>query len=155
MVITDECTHPQGKVMDSQVIHTAPGLVEVAYRPELKAVYLKWFSEYDEGTGVRDAVHAALAFVRANKVQHWVVDVSTSPHALSDADYESVSGDEFRSEIQNSPLRKFVLLPPLPESGQDDGWVTDWEANTLAKFGDAVSAKVCNSAKAARAFLME
>lgn len=140
--------------MDRQIIHTAPGLVEVAYRPELKAVYLKWFSEYDEGTRVRDAVHAALEYVRANIVQHWVVDVSTSPHALSDEDYEWVSSDEFRSEIQNSPLRKFVLLPPLPESGQSDGWVADWETNTLAKFGDNVSAKVCDSAEEARAFLM-
>lgn len=80
--------------------------------------------------------------------------MSTSSHALSDVDYEWVSSDEFRSEVQYSPLRKFVLLPPLPESGQDAGWVADWEANTLAKFGNNVSAKVCDSAEEARAFLM-
>ena len=139
--------------MDREIIHSAPDLVEVTYRPELKAVYLKWFSEYDEATRVRDAVHAALDYVRANNVQHWVVDVSTSPHGLSDEDYEWVSSDEFRSAIQNSPLLKFVLLPPLPESGQDDGWVADWEANTLAKFGDSVRAQVCDSAEELRAFL--
>lgn len=140
--------------MDRQIIHTAPDLVEVTYRPELKAVYLKWFSEYDEGSRVREAVHAALAYVQANNVQHWVVDVSTSPDALSDEDYEWVSSDEFRSKIQNSPLRKFVLLPPLPESGQDDGWVADWEASTLAKFGDSIGAKVCDSVEEAGAFLV-
>ena len=140
--------------MDKQIIHTAPDLVEVAYCPDLKAVYLKWFSEYDEATRVRDAVQAALEYVRAKNVRHWVVDVSTSPHALSDKDYEWVGSDEFRSEIMNSPLRKFVLLPPLPESGQDAGWVADWEANTLAKFGSNVNARVCNSVEEARAFLM-
>lgn len=139
--------------MEKQIIHAAPELVEVTYRPELKAVYLKWFSEYDEGTRVKDAVLAALDYVRANNVQHWVVDVSISPHALSEADYEWVSSEDFRSAILNSPLQKFVLLPPLPESGQDDAWVSDWEANTLANFGDKVSAKVCNSADEALAFL--
>lgn len=139
--------------MEKQIIHAAPELVEVTYRSELKAVYLKWFSEYDEGTRVKDAVLAALEYVRANNIQHWVVDVSTSPHALSEADYEWVSGEDFRSAIMNSPLQKFVLLPPLPESGQDDTWVSDWEANTLANFGDKVSAKVCNSADEALAFL--
>lgn len=129
------------------------GLVEVTYRPELAAVYLRWFSEYDEGTRVKDAVLSALAWVRVNDVKHWVADVSTSPNALSDADYKWVSGDEFRSAVTNSTLRKFVLLPPLPESGQDDAWVSDWEANTLANFGNRVSAKVCQNMEEATAFL--
>ena len=139
--------------MKNKLIHRAPGLVDVTYRPELSAIYLKWHSEYDEGTRVRDAVLAALSWVRANDVRHWVVDVSTSPHGLSDVDYEWVSGDDFRSEIMNSPLKKFVLLPPLPETGQDDAWVADWEANTLANFGNSISAKVCQNMEEAEAFL--
>ncbi len=139
--------------MDRQIIHTAEDLVEVSYRPDLAAVYLKWFSEYDEGTRVKDAVLAALAWVCSNNVERWVADVSTSPHSLSDADYRWVSGEEFRSAILKSPLRKFVLLPPLPDSGQDDSWVADWERNTLARFGDRVSARVCRTHEEARAFL--
>ncbi len=139
--------------MDRQIIHFVAGLVEVTYRPELAAVYLKWFSEYDEGTRVRDAVYTALSWVRANNVEHWVVDLSTSACGLSEKDYEWVSGDEFRAAILTSPLRKFVLLPPLPDSGQDDGWVADWEANTLSGFGDRVSAKVCMNIEDAQAFL--
>ena len=140
-------------IMEKQLIHQSPGLVEVTYHPELAAIYLKWFSEYDEGTRVRDAVLTALDWVRNHNVRHWVVDVSTSPHGLSDADYQWVSGNEFRLAIMNSTLRKFVLLPPLPESGQDDAWVIDWEANTLANFGDHVSAKVCQNIDEATEFL--
>ncbi len=139
--------------MERKLIHQSLDLVEVTYRPELAAVYLMWFNEYDEGTRVKDAVLAALEWVLANNVEHWVADVSTSPRGLSEADYQWVSGDEFRSAIMNSPLRKFVLLPPSPGSGQDDGWVADWEVNTLANFGDRVSAKVCRSLEDARVFL--
>ncbi len=140
--------------MNRELIHQAPNLVEVTYRPELAAVYLEWFNEYDEGARVKDAVLAALNWVRANNVKHWVADVSTSPRGLSDTDYQWVSGDDFRSEIMNSTLRKFVLVPPLPSSGQDDSWVAEWEASTLSKFGDRVSAKVCQNVQEARAFLM-
>ena len=140
--------------MNRLLIHQKPNLVEVSYRPELAAVYLKRIDEYDEGTGVRDAVLAALRWVRANDVKHWVADVSTSPRALSDVDYQWVSGGELRSEVTNSILRKFVLLPPSPASGQGDAWVADWEANTLAKFGDRITAKVCQNIEEVRAFLM-
>ncbi|MCV2890092.1 hypothetical protein [Ruegeria aquimaris] len=137
------------------VVHHAEGLVRVTWQPALQAVYLKWYSEYDEGTRVRDAVLAVLAWVRTNKVEHWVADVSTSPHALSERDYEWVSGEDFRAAVLDSPLRKFVLIPPLPESGQDDAWVADWEANTLSRFGDRVSARVCKTLDEARDFLSE
>lgn len=139
--------------MPDNVIHTAEGLVEVTWRPDLKAVYLKWFSEYDEGTRVKNAVMAALDWAGANGAEHWVADVSTSPHALSDTDYQWVSGPEFRAAILASPLRRFVLIPPLPESGQDDSWVADWEANTLARFGDRVRAQVCRDMDEVRRFL--
>lgn len=135
------------------VVHHAEGLVRVTWHSELQAVYLKWYSEYDEGTRVRDAVLAALAWVRTNKVEHWVADVSTSPHALSERDYEWVGSDAFRVAILDSPLRKFVLIPPLPDSGQNDAWVADWEANTLSRFGDRVSARVCTTLDEARRFL--
>ena len=139
--------------MAEKIVHRAEALVEVTWQPALAAVYLKWFSEYDEGTRVRDAVLAALDWVNANQVEHWVADVSTSPNALSDADYQWVSGDEFRSAILSSPLRKFVLIPPLPETGQDVGWVADWEENTLTKFGERVKAKVCKDLDDATLFL--
>ena len=77
-----------------------------------------------------------------------------SSRALSDEDYKWVSSKEFRAAIRSSPLQKFVLLPPLPESGQDDHWVKDWEENTLANFGDRIEAKVCNGLEEARAFLV-
>ncbi|PUB10248.1 hypothetical protein DFP92_12010 [Yoonia sediminilitoris] len=141
--------------MKTDEIHTAHGLVEVTFNSDLDAVYLRWISEYDEGTRVRDAVRAALDYVRANDVKHWVVDVSMSSHALSNEDYEWVSSEDFRASIRNSPLQKFVLLPPLPDSGQDDRWVKDWEQNTLANFGDRVKAKVCDGLKDARTFLLQ
>ena len=140
--------------MKEKLIYRAPNLVDVTYQPELSAVYLKWFSEYDEGMRVKEAVLAALNWVRMNNIEHWIVDVSTSQHGLSDADNQWVSGDEFRSEITNSTLRKFVLLPPLPGSGQDDSWVADWEASTLTNFGDQINAKVCQNTKEAKAFLV-
>ena len=128
--------------MRKEIIHTAPELVEVSYRHDLKAVVLEWFSEYDEGTGVKDAVYAALDYVRQHDVKHWLADLSTSRRGMTPKDREWVGSDEFRDAIVGSPLRKFVLIPPLPETGQDVGWLGAWEANTLANFGDAVEAKL-------------
>lgn len=141
--------------MDTEVItiHDHPGLVTVSWQPDLAAVYLKWHSEYDEGSAVRDAVLVALAWARTHEAKHWVADVATSSRALSEADYAWVSGAEFRAAVLASPLRKFVLIPPGPESDQDASWVADWEAGTLAKFGDQVRAKVCVDLEAARSFL--
>ncbi len=139
--------------MEKQLIHEAPDLVEVTYRPDLLAVHLKWFNEYDEGTRVRDAVLNAIDWVNTNNVRNWVVDVSTSQHGLSDADYRWVNGDQFRSAVMNSTLTKFVLLPPLQGSGQDDTWVADWESKTLSSFGDRVRARVCRNLEEAKAFL--
>jgi hypothetical protein len=140
--------------MGKHVVHTAPGLVEVTYRPDLEAVYLKWFSEYDEGTRVKDAVLAALDYVRENDVRHWLADISTSPRGLSDKDQAWVSGDEFRNAIIDSPLRKFVLIPPLPETGQDTSWLAEWETNTLAKFGDRVEAMLSGDIAEIQTFFM-
>lgn len=126
--------------MSNEIIHKIPGLVDVSYRADLKAVYLKWFSEYDEGSRVKQVVFAALDFVRAHNVRHWLADLATSRQGLTAADQEWVGSEAFRDAIRNSPLRKFVLMPPLPETGQDVTWLADWERNTLAQFGDRVEA---------------
>ena len=140
--------------MNTHIIHADPGLVEVSYRPDIGAVYLKWFSEYDDGDRVKEAIFAALDYVRKNDVRHWLADISTSPRGLSDRDQEWVSGDEFRAEIADSPLRKFVLIPPLPETGQDVSWLSDWETNTLAKFGDRVEAMLSSDRDEIQTFFM-
>ena len=139
--------------MLNKSVLSVPDLVDVVFVPELNAVHLKWFSEYDEDTRVQNAVHAALDFVRSNDVEHWVVDVSMSTRGLSDADYAWVSSDAFRDAIRNTPLRKFALLPPLPDSGQDDAWVREWEEKTLANFGEAITARVCDDLEDAWNFL--
>lgn len=141
--------------MSEALVYSVPDFVEVSYRPELRAAVIKWHSEYDEGTAVKDAVHAALDYVRKHKVPHWLADISTSRQGLTPEDQEWVSSDEFRDGITNSPLRKFVLIPPLPETGQDVSWLADWEANTLAKFGDHVSAKLSSDMEEIRAFFNE
>lgn len=138
--------------MSKQIIYSAENFVEVSYRPELKAVYLKWFNEYDEGTRVKDAIHAALNYVNEHHVRHWLADISTSPRGLSDSDLAWVSGEEFSQAISRSSLRKFALIPPLPETGQDIGWLSEWERNTLAKFGDNVAAKLSSDMDEIRAF---
>ena len=33
--------------MDKTIVHSVPDFVEVSYRPDLEAVHLKWFSEYE------------------------------------------------------------------------------------------------------------
>ena len=57
-------------LMNKEIIYSAPELVEVSYQHDLKAAVLKWFSEYDEGTGVKDAVCAALDYVRQHDVKN-------------------------------------------------------------------------------------
>ena len=138
--------------MKKNAIHSVKGLVDVLWRDDLKAVYLMWHSEYDEGTAVKDAVLAAIKFVNQNKVKHWVADISHSSNALRDADLDWVSSDEFRNMIRSSTLEKFVMIPPLPETGQDIGWLADWEANTLKAFGDGVAAKLTSDMNDIQAF---
>lgn len=138
--------------MSKEIIYSVPDLVEVSYRQDLEAVVLKWFSEYDEGTGVQDAVSAALDYVRRHGVKHWLADLSTSRRGLTPKDQRWVESDAFRDAIVDSPLRRFALIPPAPETGQDVGWLARWEANTLAKFGDAVDAKLSSDPREIRAF---
>lgn len=126
--------------------------MDVSYSPELRAVVLKCHDEYDEGTAVRDAVLAAIAYVNRHHVTNWLADLSTSRGGLSDRDLAWVNGEEFRKVIVQSALRKFVLMPPLPETGQDTSWLASWEANTLAKFDDGVKAKLTGDLNQIRVF---
>lgn len=139
--------------MEKSIIHMVRGLVEVSWRPEYESVYLNWFKEFDEGNAVKHAVLTALKWVKENRVKHWIADVSHSSEGLSDADFDWVSGPEFRTAVLQSGLKKFVLIPPLPETGQDTSWVSEWESNTLSKFGSQVSAKVCTTEDEVRSFL--
>ena len=139
--------------MTQTPIHSVPDLVDVVWRPDLRAVTLVWHSEYDEGTAVRDAVLAALAFANDKGVANWIADISRSRAALSAADLAWVSGDEFLSAMRASSIRRFVLIPPLPETGQDTGWLADWKRNTLAAFGAGRAAKILSDEKEIQAFL--
>lgn len=141
--------------MSELLVYSVPNFVEVSYRPDLRAVMIKWHSEYDEGTAVKDAIYAALDYVREHGVPHWLADISTSRQGLTTEDQVWVNSDEFRGCITNSPLRKFVLIPPLPETGQDVSWLADWETNTLAKFGDHISAKLSSDMEEISAFFDE
>jgi len=134
------------------VIHSFPNLVDVVWRDNLQAVHLKWHDEYDEGTAVQDAIWAAIKFVNENEVKNWLGDISTSRNGLSNKDLDFVTGEEFRQAIRASTLRKFVLMPPLPETGQDTSWLTEWEKNTLAAFGDNVQARLASDIDEIRVF---
>lgn len=133
-------------------ICSVPGLVDVTWREDIGAVQLKWHCEYDEGTEVRDAVHAALDYVRAHGVTNWLADISTSREGLSEADLQWVTSEDFRAEIRNSPLRRFVLIPPLPETGQDTSWLVEWERDTLAALGSDVRVKLESDMETIRDF---
>lgn len=133
-------------------IHRGPDFVHVTYSPDLRAVVLKWHDEYDEGPLVRDAVLAAVDYVNQHRVAQWFADISTSRRGLSNKDLAWVNGEEFRGAIMDSTLRKFVLMPPLPETGQDTSWLKSWEANTLANSGRDVQAKLTGDMGEIRAF---
>ena len=133
-------------------IFSEPGLVDVTYRPEIEAVNLVWHSEYDEGTKVRDAVLAAVEYVKSNGIKNWLADVSHSHAGLSDKDFAWINGQEFKEAIRGSGLTHFVLVPPLPSTGQDTSWLADWEQNTLAAFGEETSAQIISSEEKIRAF---
>ena len=47
-----------------------------------------------------------------------------------------------------------MLIPPSPETGQDVGWLAEWEANTLAKFGEDVEAKLSSDLDEIRSFFV-
>ncbi len=138
--------------MTQRCIYSQDGLVDVFWREDIGAIHVKWHSEYDPNDGVQMAVRAAVAFVNENNVKNWLVDISDSDDALSDKDYEWVSGDEFRDLIRQSTLQRFVMIPPGPKTRQDTSWIADWERNTLQNFGESVAAKVSSDMDEIRAF---
>ena len=34
------------------------------------------------------------------------------------------------------------MTPPRPETGQDIGWLADWESNTNARYGGKIEARL-------------
>ena len=138
--------------MTQTVIHSFPDLIDVFWRDDLKAVHLKWHAEYNEGMEVQNAVWAAIDYVNKNGVKNWLGDISTSSNGLSQKDLEFVSSEEFRAAIRASTLTRFVLMPPLPETGEDTSWLSEWEKNTLAAFGGGVQAKLESDIEKIRIF---
>lgn len=117
-------------------------MATISWNEELEAVYLKWHTEYDEGERVIEAVKFALSYVNDRNVKHWWVNLSTSMRGLKNSDQNWVQ-TEFSKAIASSSLTKLAMTPPPPETGQDTGWLDDWESNTnvnlalLSASGDA------------------
>ena len=127
--------------MSKLMINDVSGLVTTWWDEELQALRIKWFTEYAEGSAVADAVEFAMAYVNENGVKNWLCDLSESREALKAEDQEWVQ-TEFKRLIAESSLEKVVLIPPLPETGQDTEWLKDWEANTKRDYGGQIDARL-------------
>ena len=137
-------------------IFSVKDFVEVDYVPDLRAVRLKYLKLYDEsGTNIPRAVRAAAAYAQAHMVKNWIADTALPRDGLSEKDAEWVGTPEFRNILLESPVDKFVLVPPLPETGQDVSWIPEWQAATQAGFGEKISVRVLSDAVEIRAFLIE
>lgn len=136
--------------MSSRVLKDFDGLVTICWNDKLDAIYLKWHTEYDEGERVIEAVKFALTYVAEHDVKHWWVDLSTSAKGLKDSDQNWVQS-EFGKLIAESPLTKLAMTPPLPETGQDIGWLDDWESTTNAKYKGKIKARLVKSEEEVRA----
>ena len=130
--------------MPNEVLKDFDGLVTISWNDELEAIYLKWHTEYDEESRVIEAVEYALTYVNDHNVKNWWVDLSTSKEGLKEADQLWVQ-TEFGKEIAESSLTKLAMTPPLPETGQDIGWLDDWESDTNAKYQGKISARLVSS----------
>ena len=126
------------------------GLVTIYWNQELEAIYLKWHTELDEGERVIESVKFALAYVSEHDVKHWWVDLSTSAQGLKGSDKEWVQ-TEFGKAIADSPLTKLAMTPPLPETGQDIGWLDDWESSTNARYRGKIEARLVRNEDEVRA----
>ena len=132
--------------MSKTKIYEVPELV-VAWRDEqLQALSIKWFTEYVEGTEVIDAVQFAINYVNENEIKNWFCDLSESKRALKPEDQLWVE-TEFKKAIAKSTLEKVVLMPPLPETGQDIDWLDDWEVNTKAEYKGQIDACLLSDLK--------
>jgi hypothetical protein len=130
--------------MSKTLINEVPGLVSTWWNDDLHAIHIKWYTEYAEGSEVIEAVNHALRYVEENKVEHWFVDLSTSKCGLKAEDQLWVE-TEFKKAIANSPLKKIAMMPPLPETGQDTGWLDDWEANTKTEYRGQIDARLLSN----------
>lgn len=136
--------------MSNKVLKNYDGLVTISLNDELQSIYLKWHTEYDEGDRVIEAVKYALAYVTENRIRHWWVDLSTSEKGLKESDQYWVQ-TEFGKLISESPLTKLAMTPPLPETGQDIGWLDDWESSTNAKYKGKIKARLVRNEDEVRA----
>ncbi len=127
--------------MPGKLLKQYSGLVSIWWDDELQAIYLKWDSEFDEGTRVVDAVSFALSYVNKNKVENWLVDISTSKEGLKPEDQKWVE-TEFQENIASSTLKKLALMPPLPGTGQNTDWLDDWEKNMKARYSGQIDARL-------------
>ena len=127
--------------MSSKILKEFHSLVTISWNEELEAIYLKWHTEYDEGERVIEAVKFALSYVNDHNIKHWWVDLSTSAMGLKDSDQKWVQ-IEFGKAIAESCLTKLAMTPPLPETGQDIGWLDDWESNTNTRYSGKIKARL-------------
>ncbi len=127
-------------------------LVSIWWDDSLQAIYLKWESEFDEGSRVVEAVTFALFYVDENRVENWLVDISTSMEGLKPEDQMWVE-TEFQEKVAGSTLKKLALMPPLPETGQDTAWLDDWEKNTRDKYAGQINARLLSEKSEIKIFL--
>lgn len=137
--------------MSRKLIYETEGLVSTWWDEELHALRIKWHTEYAEGTAVVDAVQFALRYVNENGVKNWLCDLSTSRKSLKPEDQRWVE-TEFKRLIAESTLERVVMIPPGPETGQDMGWLDDWEAQTRADYGGRIDARLCSDEADIRRF---
>jgi hypothetical protein len=137
--------------MSKTKIYENPGLVIAWWDDQLQALSIKWFTEYVEGSEVIEAVQFAIDYVNRNGIKNWFCDLSESKKALKPEDQLWVE-TEFKKAIANSTLEKVVLMPPLPETGQDIDWLDDWEANTKAEYKGQIDARLLSDKNAIRRF---
>ena len=139
--------------MQDILIYQVPGFVTIKWASDLQAVSLKWKDEFHEGTRLKDAVLAAVDYVCKNGVENWYSDLSTSVRGPSPADVAWLNSEDFKRAFRRSPLGKFALMPPLPETGQDLSWIHSWEENTMATMGNQIEALLSTDYEEIRAFL--
>ena len=137
--------------MPKTKIYETPGLVIAWWDDQLQALSIKWFTEYVEGSQVIEAVQFAIDYVNENGIKNWFCDLSESKEALKPEDKLWVE-TEFKKAIANSTLEKVVLMPPLPETGQDIDWLDDWEATTKAEYKGQIDARLLSDQNAIRQF---
>lgn len=136
--------------MANKLLKDYTGLVTISWNEDLKSIYLKWHTEYDEGDRVVEAVKFALSYVTANQIKHWWVDLSTSEQELKESDQYWVQ-TEFGKLVAESPLTKLAMTPPLPKTGQETGWLDEWESNTNTKYQGKIQARLVRNEDEVRA----